>query len=73
MIKLKRVYARAERDDGYRVLVDRVWPRGVRKRDVRIDRWLKEVAPSTQLRKWFDHDPRRFAEFTRRYHDELSG
>ncbi len=56
---------------GVRVLVDRVWPRGLRKDDARLDEWCKDVAPSTQLRRWYGHEPQRFAEFTRRYRDEL--
>lgn len=71
-ICLKRVYARAEPGDGFRVLVDRVWPRGVKKERARLDWWAKEVAPSTELRKWFGHDPARFDEFSRRYEAELA-
>lgn len=56
-IQLKRVYEAAAEDDGYRVLVDRLWPRGISKQDAKIDLWLKEIAPSTELRKWFNHDP----------------
>ncbi|UNX55166.1 DUF488 domain-containing protein [Georgenia sp. TF02-10] len=72
-VRLARVYDPAPDDGGYRVLVDRVWPRGVRKADARIDRWLKEVGPSTELRRWFGHDPARFAEFAERYRAELAG
>ena len=71
-IKLARVYDEPGADDGVRVLVDRVWPRGLSKERVRVDEWLKQVAPSTGLRQWYGHDPARFAEFQRRYHDELS-
>lgn len=70
-IRLKRVYDLAGPDDGTRVLVDRVWPRGLRKADARLDLWWKAAAPSTALRKWFGHDPGRFAEFARRYRAEL--
>lgn len=59
--------------DGHRVLVDRMWPRGLRKSEVSMDEWLKDVAPSTELRKWFGHEPERFEEFERRYRDELAG
>lgn len=68
---LKRVYDPAGADDGYRVLVDRVWPRGMSKREARIDEWLREVAPSSELRRWFGHDPERWQAFVRRYHAEL--
>lgn len=59
--------------DGFRVLVDRLWPRGVSKEDAALDEWLKDVGPSTELRKWFDHDPDKFEEFAGRYGDELDG
>ena len=59
--------------DGHRVLVDRVWPRGVSKEDAALDDWLKEVGPSTELRQWFDHDPEKFEEFAKRYEKELAG
>lgn len=71
-IKLKRVYDAAEEDDGVRVLVDRVWPRGLSKERARVDLWIKELAPSTELRKWFAHDPAKWQEFRRRYHAELA-
>lgn len=71
MIKLKRVYEEAEVGDGYRVLVDRLWPRGVSKEEAKVDEWLKEVGPTTELRKWFNHDPERFEEFKRKYITEL--
>lgn len=70
-VKLKRAYERPEAEDGFRVLVDRLWPRGVSKEDAALDQWMKEIAPSTDLRKWFDHDPGRWEEFCRRYADEL--
>lgn len=72
-VRLKRAYLPPSPEDGVRVLVDRLWPRGVRKSDAAIDRWLKEVAPSTELRRWFGHDPSRWEEFRRRYRAELSG
>ena len=71
MIQLKRVYDKKSTDDGTRFLVERLWPRGVRKADVHMDAWLKEVAPSDQLRKWFSHDPEKWTEFQRRYFSEL--
>lgn len=70
-VKVKRVYEPEEAGDGRRVLVDRVWPRGVRKDALAVDLWLREVAPSTELRRWYGHDPDRFGEFSRRYRDEL--
>ena len=72
-IRLKRAYEPPAAEDGRRILVDRLWPRGVRKADAAIDRWLKDIAPSTELRRWFGHDPSRWDEFQRRYRDELSG
>jgi uncharacterized protein YeaO (DUF488 family) len=72
-IRLKRAYEPPSAEDGVRVLVDRLWPRGVRKSEAAIDRWLKEIAPSTELRRWFGHDPGRWSEFRRRYRSELSG
>lgn len=66
-VKLKRAYEPAAADDGTRVLIDRLWPRGVRKADAAIDQWVKDIAPSTALRKWFGHDPDRWTEFRRRY------
>lgn len=71
-VRLKRAYLPPSPDDGVRVLVDRLWPRAVRKSDAAIDRWLKEVAPSTELRGWFGHDPDRWEAFGRRYRAELS-
>jgi uncharacterized protein YeaO (DUF488 family) len=73
MIKLKRVYDDVESDDGYRVLVERLWPRGMRKGQVKIDEWLKELGPSNELRKWFGHDPEKWEEFRIRYREELKG
>ena len=70
-VRLRRVYDEPTGQDGTRVLVDRVWPRGLSKDKARIDAWCKQVAPSTELRKWYAHDPERFAEFTRRYRAEL--
>ena len=69
---LKRVYEPAEAEDGTRVLVDRLWPRGLSKERAHIDVWLKEIAPTNELRRWFGHDPNKFAEFQRRYADELA-
>lgn len=70
-IKLKRAYERPAQADGTRILVDRLWPRGVTKAAAAIDQWMKEIAPSTELRKWFGHDPARWREFRRRYAAEL--
>jgi uncharacterized protein YeaO (DUF488 family) len=72
-IRLKRAYDPASPSDGYRVLVDRLWPRGVSKQRAKLDDWQKELAPSTELREWFGHEPSRFPEFRRRYVDELRG
>jgi uncharacterized protein YeaO (DUF488 family) len=71
MIKLKRAYEKPAKNDGLRILVDRLWPRGVTKLAARVDLWLKDVAPSTELRTWFGHEPARWDEFRRRYFDEL--
>lgn len=70
-IQLKRAYDKPTRADGARILIDRLWPRGVSKQDAALDHWMKEIAPSTALRKWFDHDPERWHEFQRRYEIEL--
>ena len=70
-VQIKRVYEDAEKSDGFRVLVDRVWPRGVSKEDAQVDEWLKEVGPSKELRQWFDHDPDKFDEFKKKYKKEL--
>lgn len=71
MIQCKRVYDEVSPDDGSRVLVDRLWPRGVRKDEAALDDWVKAVAPSDDLRRWFDHDPQKWDAFCRRYHSEL--
>jgi uncharacterized protein YeaO (DUF488 family) len=73
MIKIKRIYEPASSGDGYRVLVDRVWPRGVTRESARIKEWLSDVAPSHDLRRWYAHDPKRWKEFCRRYFAELEG
>ena len=70
-LRLKRVYEPPTTADGYRVLIDRLWPRGVSKKRARLDAWVPQIAPSEELRRWFGHEPRRFAEFKRRYADEL--
>jgi uncharacterized protein YeaO (DUF488 family) len=70
-IRLKRAYEPPAPDDGIRILIDRLWPRGVKKTDAAIDEWMKEIAPSTKLRKWFSHDPERWQEFRRRYQTEI--
>lgn len=70
-IKCKRVYDDVANNDGYRLLVDRIWPRGVSKDDANLDEWNKDLAPSDDLRKWFDHDEKRFEEFAKRYKKEL--
>src|SRR5262245_45168743 len=72
MIKVKRIYAPAAKSDGRRFLVERLWPRGVKKADLKIDAWLKDAAPSTELRKWFQHDPDRWKEFQKGYRSELA-
>lgn len=72
-ILTKRVYEAPSPDDGLRILVDRIWPRGLRKADAALDHWIKDVAPSTELRKWFGHKPERWAEFRKRYFHELDG
>lgn len=71
MIRLKRIYDPPEADDGIRVLVDGLWPRGISKSAARIDRWLRELAPSSALRTWFGHDPEKWEEFRERYREEL--
>jgi uncharacterized protein YeaO (DUF488 family) len=73
MIKTKRIYEPAAGSDGYRILIDRLWPRGMKKEDAGIDKWLKEVAPSTELRKWYDHDPAKEKQFIQRYRKEIQG
>jgi len=71
MIKIKRIYEDTSPDDGRRIYVDRLWPRGLKKEDVKMDEWLKEIAPSDGLRKWFAHDPSKYEEFKKRYLREL--
>jgi len=71
MIKIKRAYEPPAKADGRRFLVDRIWPRGVKKEDLALESWTKEVAPSSKLRKWFDHDPAKWDEFKKRYAAEL--
>lgn len=70
-IQTKRIYEDPANNDGFRVLIDRIWPRGVSKEKAKLDEWMKEIAPSTDLRKWFGHDPGKFEEFKKRYKDEL--
>ena len=70
-VRVRRAYDEPEPDDGTRVLVDRIWPRGLTKDKARLDQWFKQVAPSTELRKWYSHDPERFEEFGRRYREQL--
>jgi uncharacterized protein YeaO (DUF488 family) len=73
MVKVKRVYEEKSSADGRRILVDRLWPRGMKKEEAAIDQWLKEVSPSTELRRWFSHDPAKWDEFKKRYGRELEG
>jgi uncharacterized protein YeaO (DUF488 family) len=70
-IKIKRVYEHPEKDDGLRILVDRLWPRGLTKKKASVDLWLKDIAPSTELRKWFAHDPDKWKRFRARYQTEI--
>lgn len=70
-INVKRVYDGKDKDDGVRILVDRIWPRGLSKEDAAVDHWFREVAPSSDLRKWFSHDPDKWPEFRKRYREEL--
>jgi uncharacterized protein YeaO (DUF488 family) len=70
-LQIKRVYAEPSQEDGKRILVDRLWPRGLTKQKARVDLWLKEVAPSNELRKWFAHDPKKWPDFERKYIEEL--
>ena len=72
-IRIKRVYVQPDKHDGRRILVDRLWPRGLTKEKASVDLWLKDIAPSTELRKWFGHDPGRWEEFKKRYLAELKG
>jgi len=67
MIKLKRIYDPVSPDDGKRIRIDRLWPRGIKRKDARIDEWLRDIAQSAQLRKWFSHDPSKWTEFKKRY------
>lgn len=71
MIKVKRVYDPPAKDDGMRILIDRLWPRGLRKDEAAIAEWMKEIAPSDELRKWFGHDPEKWQEFRKKYKEEL--
>jgi uncharacterized protein YeaO (DUF488 family) len=71
MIKIKRIYDEISKEDGFRILVDRLWPRGMSKDRAKVNLWLKEVAPSDDLRKWFSHDPQKWHEFKKRYEKEL--
>lgn len=70
--QIKRIYEEPSQNDGYRVLVDRLWPRGVSKEEAQLDEWMKAIAPSPELRKWFDHEPDKFEDFKRRYETELA-
>jgi len=72
-VRIKRAYEAPAASDGYRVLIDRIWPRGVSRARARLDEWAQELAPSSELRRWFDHDPARFDGFRRRYSKELAG
>ncbi|MEW9676341.1 DUF488 domain-containing protein [Lentibacillus sp. L22] len=71
-IAIKRIYEEAEQDDGIRILVDRVWPRGMSKEKAKLDYWIKDVGPSNELRKWFGHDPGKYPAFKQKYKDELA-
>ena len=71
-IQTKRIYEPFKKSDGYRVLVDRLWPRGIKKEEAHIDIWMKDVAPTTELRNWFDHDPGKWTQFIRKYRKELT-
>jgi uncharacterized protein YeaO (DUF488 family) len=71
MIKVKRIYDKPEKEDGYRILVDRLWPRGLSKNNAKVDLWLKDIAPSDKLRKWFSHDPKKWKDFRNKYKNEL--
>jgi uncharacterized protein YeaO (DUF488 family) len=72
-VRIKRVYEPVAKTDGYRILIDRLWPRGLSKEKAQVDKWLKEVAPSTELRKWFQHDPAKWKQFCAKYRAELNG
>lgn len=71
MIKIKRIYEEQNKEDGFRILIDRIWPRGLSKDKAKIDLWLREIAPSNELRKWFSHDPKKWDDFKKRYRKEL--
>lgn len=71
MIKLKRIYEEVDKDDGFRILADRLWPRGVSKEKAELDLWLKDIGPSTELRQWFAHDPKKWVGFKKKYRAEL--
>ena len=71
-VRAKRIYEKPNADDGYRVLIDHIWPRGITRERAKLDEWAKELAPSSELRKWFDHRPERFAGFKSRYQSELA-
>lgn len=71
-VSIKRIYEDYQSSDGFRILVDRLWPRGIKKENAHIDLWLKEIAPSTELRKWFNHEPEKWDEFTRKYLIEIT-
>lgn len=72
-VRTKRIYDKKASSDGHRVLVDRIWPRGMSKEDADLDEWFKDIGPSDELRKWFDHDPDKFEEFSKKYREELQG
>src|SRR6478672_3747294 len=72
MVRIKRVYEEPAKEDGYRILVDRLWPRGLTKERAKVDLWVKEIAPSDALRKWFGHEPEKWPEFAKRYRSELA-
>jgi len=72
VIRIKRIYEPATEEDGFRILIDRLWPRGIKKEKAKIDMWLKEIAPSNELRKWFSHDPEKWKEFKKKYAKELA-
>jgi uncharacterized protein YeaO (DUF488 family) len=72
MIRIKRVYEEPAKEDGYRILVDRLWPRGLTKQRAKVDLWMKEIAPSDALRKWFGHEAEKWAEFAKRYRSDLA-
>lgn len=73
MIRVKRIYDPPSADDGFRILVDRLWPRGLNKSRAKVDLWLKDIAPSNELRRWYGHDPKKWTEFKKRYFKEIEG